>query len=480
MHEIITISVSQRANHLTTQFFNCQEEALPNTDPKDSVDPSIYLNPTIDQVSRTVSYAPRALLWEAKNGFGSLGQYQYIPDTQDYHFTENAQSPTDVNVITTQSPIERSEYQKALDFNPYELPPLTIHNTKYWSDYAKLIFGPKSFNSLQNWYHKVDSPNKPDYQNLGQSDFNTFEQGVQEFDECKDDFFDTNLRLMLEQADTLQGVNLVTDLDSGWGGFSSQLIQELRDELPKSTFFTFGFNEPDMFSGSKQSNNITRNKIKSTLQLREDSDLFFPLFADIEHLSNWKIGGQNCRLLDTVASVIAQRNMNQRRSMDHLVQCLSDDDQLRNVITSMYDTNVDYDYSYHPRVIQWEKTSRKIEDYHEFAYCLINRTGSDEIAIGEEEEENKPSKHKDIRELFTTKFKPSDTIPAEYTEKELKSIKMITSEKSRDVFKNWNMYVSRMFKLDEDREELKDETSNLASAYETGYYDDEDSGDDDI
>lgn len=482
MYEVLTISVSQRANHLATQFYNCQEEALANSNPKDSIDPSIYLNPIIDRISKTVSYEPRALLWEAKNGFGSLGQYQYIPESQDYHFNQNTQNPTDANIISTQPKVERSEYQQALDLNPYELPPLTVENTKYWSDYAKLIFGPKSFNSLQNWYHKVDSPNKPDYQNLDQCDFSTFEQGVQEFEVCKDDFFDTNLRYMLEQADTLQGINLITDLDSGWGGFSSQLLQELRDELPKSTFFTFGFNEPDMFSGLRQSNNITRNKIKSTLQIRQESDLFFPLFADVQNLSNWQIGGQNCRLLDTITSVISQRNEEQRRSMDHLVQCLSGDDQLRNVITSMYDTSTNYDYSYHPRVKQWEKTSHKYEDYHEFAHCLINRNGSVESLTDEktEEEVKKPNKFNDIRELFTTKFRPSDTISEEYTETELKSVKMTTSEKSRDVFKNWNMYISRAFKLDEDREELKDETSNLATAYETGYYDDEDSGDDDV
>lgn len=482
MHEVITISVSHRANHLSTQFFNCQEETLLNADPKDSIDPSIFLNPTIDKISKTVSYSPRALLWESKNGFGSLGKYQYIPESLDYHFNDNHSSTTtsttekNISVISTHSRIPKSEYQNALDTAPSNLPKLTKENTKYWSDYSKLIFEPRSFNTLQNWYHKVDTPNIPDYQNLDRYGFTTFEQGVQEFNICKNDFLDSNLRIMLEQADTLQGINLITDLDSGWGGFATQLIQEVRDELPKSTIFTYGFNELDMFSGSKINHTNTRNKIKSTLSMRQESDLFFPMFADSQNLSNWEIGGQICRLFDTINSVVSQRDREQRKSMDYITTCLINDDQLRNIVTSLYDTNYGYDYSFHTRVNKWEKNNRSSEEYHTFAYCLITRGERDETSS--ENLQEGQNRFKAVRELHTTTFRPSDTIPEKFVEKKLVSIKMSAGEKSRDVFKNWNTYISRMFKLDEDREELKDETSNLASAYEFGYYDDEDSGDD--
>lgn len=482
MHEVITISLSHRANHLTTQFFNCQEETLLNTDPKDSIDPSIFLYPTIDKVFKTVSYSPRALLWEAKNGFGSLGKYQYVPESLDYHFNNNNSEITtsttenNINIISTHSKIEKSAYQNALDTDPHNLPKLTIENTKYWSDYSKLIYDPKSFNTLENWYHKVDTPNVPDYQNLNQHGFTTYEQGVQEFNICKDDFLDYNLRLMLEQADTLQGMNLITDSDSGWGGLATQLIQDVRDELPKSTFFTYAFNELDMFSGAKINHTLTRNKIKSTLAMRQESDLFFPIYANSQKLSNWEIGGQTCRLLDTINSVLSQRNKMQRKSMDYITTCLVNDDQLRNVVTTLYDTNYDYDYSFCTQINKWTKSHKSLDNYHTFAYCLITRGVSDQVPCHNEEKVQ--NKFKNIRELCTTTFKPSDTIPEEFIEKKLTSINMSTNEKTRDVFKNWNMYISKMFKLDEDREELKNETANLASAYEFGYYDDEDSDDD--
>lgn len=47
------------------------------------------------------------------------------------------------------------------------------------------------------------------------------------------EFFDGNLHRELEKCDTLQGFNLVSDMESGWGGFSSALLVELRNELPK-------------------------------------------------------------------------------------------------------------------------------------------------------------------------------------------------------------------------------------------------------
>lgn len=210
--------------------------------------------------------------------------------------------------------------------------------------------------------------------------------------------------------------------------------------------------------------------------MRQESDLFFPMFADSQNLSNWEIGGQTCRLFDTINSVVSQRDREQRKSMDYITTCLINDNQLRNIVTSLYDTNYGYDYSFHTRVNKWEKNNRSSEEYHTFAYCLITRGERDETSSENLQEEQ--NRFKAVRELHTTTFRPSDTIPEKFVEKKLVSIKMSAGEKSRDVFKNWNTYISRMFKLDEDREELKDETSNLASAYEFGYYDDEDSGDD--
>ena len=92
MQEIVTIGASHRANHLVTQFFNCQEQNLYVKDSTNSLDPSFFLHPNVDELTKTVSYYPRALLWEARNGFGSLGTYQYIPGSTDYYYQEDNES----------------------------------------------------------------------------------------------------------------------------------------------------------------------------------------------------------------------------------------------------------------------------------------------------------------------------------------------------------------------------------------------------
>ena len=52
MHEVVTISVSQRANHLTTQFFNIQEGYLQLSKEQQVNDSKIFLNSVVDKVSK--------------------------------------------------------------------------------------------------------------------------------------------------------------------------------------------------------------------------------------------------------------------------------------------------------------------------------------------------------------------------------------------------------------------------------------------
>ena len=211
MHEVVTISVSQRANHLTTQFFNIQEGYLQLSKEQQINDSKIFLNPTIDKVSKTISFAPRALLWDARTGNGSLGTYQYS-DTQDYHFG-NEDKLEAQTVIKTHPVIPKSDYQSALDAG-VPLPSLNKKNTNYWSDYSKLIYSPSSFNTLKDWYHDVANPNQPDFQNLGERRFDRYSTGYDEFTEnYLQDFFDGNLHTELEKCDTLQGLNIVTDVE---------------------------------------------------------------------------------------------------------------------------------------------------------------------------------------------------------------------------------------------------------------------------
>ncbi|CAB4252690.1 similar to Saccharomyces cerevisiae YMR211W DML1 Essential protein involved in mtDNA inheritance [Maudiozyma barnettii] len=480
MQEIVTISLSHRANHLSTQFYNCQEQNLYNNDPKNSVDPSVFLDPLIDRRTKTVTYYPRALLWEAKNGNGSLGIYQYIQDTQDYHFKDDKKEimagESSHEVVSTHKKIERSKYQEALDNNEPS-PKLTKENTEYWSDYNKLIYQPNSFNSLKDWYHDPELPNLPDYQNLKRQRFINNEQGLMEWKSQHEDFLDENLRSVLEQCDTLQGFNLVTDIDSAWGGFSASLLQELKDEVPKCSLFSWGFFESDILTSSKPSIDNkyqVKNAIQNTLSMMDHSDLFFPIYSDSK-LSNWEVGGQTCRIYDTVNSVLGHRDSDKRKTMDYITNCITDGDSKRNLITSITEIDKYYDYSYISRVISYDKKNRSNKEYYEFSNCVIHRGPQ----FLKDNKKNNDMKNKEsFRNLETTVFEPSDTIPEEFRTSTQYSVKLSSTEKARDVFKHWNDYVQKYFRFDDNREELKEDLGTLVSTYEHGWYSDEDSGDD--
>lgn len=479
MQEIITVSVSHRANHLTTQFFNCQEQNLFNADPKNSLDSTTFLHSSIDKISKTASYYPRLLLWESRNGNGSLGTYQYVPETQDYHFqSELGSSKNDFNkhkLVTTHQQIPRSKYQLALDNNE-TLPELNKDNTLYWSDYNKLIYKPHTFNYLTNWYHDPQEPNLPDYQNLKSKRFTDINQGSQEWDLHKDTFMDESLRTALEQCDSLQGFNLVTDMDSAWSGFTMSLLEELRDELPKSSIFLWGFYEPDFFTDVKNMNSTfqMKNIIRSSLALINESDLVFPIYSD-PTLTNWEFAGQTCKLYDAVNSVISQRDPNKKKSMSYLTNCITEGESKKNFISSMIDTNSSHEYGYCSYISKYDKKASVSNSHHEFSYCMINRGPP---ANKDPKEINEPNKKRSFRELETTTYYPSDTIPEQYRNEQNYSMKLSSTEKCRDLFKHWHLYVSKYFRSDDDREELKEDIGTLISTYEHGWYSDEDSEDD--
>lgn len=477
MHEIITVSVGQRSNHLSTQFFNCQEQILYSQTEKLN-DPCVFLDPSFDRRTKTVSYFPRALLWDARTGNGALGTYQYA-QTNDYYYNENSDDNSRQNHIITDPPIPKSDYQVALDSNTGKLPELKPETTKYWSDYSKLIYHPTSFNVLKDWYHDVSNPNVPGFQNLGIKKFVDYNLGYQEFnDNYLQDFFDGNMHSQLEQCDTLQGFNLLTDMDSSWGGFSSAMLLELRNELPKVSIFTWGFNEDDPLTtknprqGDRKLTRATlplvENKIRSSVNLSEESDLVISLYANPQ-LTNWEQAGSTCKVLDTMNSVFSQSNEAQRKSMDFVKNCLTLSDTRRNFVSSII-ADEKNDYSFFARFMPGKDEHL---DAHIFSKCLISR-GDSKLSSSSKET---PSY---IKELSSYAYQPSDTIPTQFSKVTDFTLSLSSTEACRTAFLQWHDVTSKYLRYAPDREELKESLATMAARYEHGWYDDPDSGDDDV
>lgn len=455
MREIINISISHRSAHLITHFYNCQEELI-HENPLIN-NPKIFLNQSVDKISKLVSYSPRLLLWDAKQGNGSLGTYQYSsPD--DYHNCNENES-----IIQTRDRIRKPPYQIALDTNK-TLPSLTDDIAVYWSDYNKLIYDQTNIHFLEKWHHNVENPSLPNFQNLETIKFDKYEIGFTEFrDSHSDDFFNDGVRIQVEKCDNIQGFNLITEVDNAWGGFSSSLLEELRDEFHKCDMFTWSFNDDDIISLKKSIRSLkvgilpSVNKIKSTLSLSQNSDLFFPMYSN-QNSPLWHSTGNLLFLFDTVNSIFSESYEHASKSMNYLTNLLTIENKYRNIVSLMNTSREDY--SFYTRMPYYNSKKAKL-DSHTFHKCIITRSKDCEIP----------------ERLLTHNWLPSDTVPIEFhTNKDL-YLNLAVTEKPRDVFKHW-IDIIKYLKYDSEREELKEQLGMLASNYEYGWYDDDDSGDD--
>lgn len=72
MHEILTVQLGHGANHLCTHFWNAQESYFTYaTDEVSPVDHDVHWRPGIGPAGED-TYAPRALIYDLKGGFGGM------------------------------------------------------------------------------------------------------------------------------------------------------------------------------------------------------------------------------------------------------------------------------------------------------------------------------------------------------------------------------------------------------------------------
>lgn len=69
------------------------------------------------------------------------------------------------------------------------------------------------------------------------SPFDSFSLGLNAIQESRDlvDRMIDNLRWFAEEADSVSGLQLITDLHDGWGGVAASAIEEIRDEFEHQT-----------------------------------------------------------------------------------------------------------------------------------------------------------------------------------------------------------------------------------------------------
>lgn len=136
-------------------------------------------------------------------------------------------------IVERAEPIPLSTYQEHLDAG-LASPTLSALTVRYWSDYSRVFYHPKSIIQLSEF--DVNDTLMP---------FEKWEVGLELFEklEREADLVDRDLRPFIEECDNIQGLQIFTGVDDAWGGWASAWLERLRDDYGKLSIWTWGLGD---------------------------------------------------------------------------------------------------------------------------------------------------------------------------------------------------------------------------------------------
>ncbi|GJN78703.1 mtDNA inheritance, partitioning of the mitochondrial organelle [Purpureocillium lilacinum] len=137
--------------------------------------------------------------------------------------------------VHKQDVVSPSAYQASLDAGEQQPRRPTASSVRYWSDFSRVYFHPRSLVQLYDF--ELDSTIRP---------FEGFGMGTELFSSLdkEHDVVDRDWRPFAEECDLMQGIQVFTTLYDAWGGFASSYLEALRDEYPKTCIWVWGLRTP--------------------------------------------------------------------------------------------------------------------------------------------------------------------------------------------------------------------------------------------
>ncbi|TPX12115.1 uncharacterized protein E0L32_007230 [Thyridium curvatum] len=265
MHEIITLQFGQQSNYLATHFWNAQESYFTySADQESPVNHDIHWRPGIG-ADGAETFMPRTVIYDLKGGFGSLRKINALYDVMEDKPPEALWSGQ--TVVQRQEPIEQSAYQQSLDAG-LEAPPLSTETVRYWSDFNRVFFHPRSVVQLDEY--ELNSAIRPfDKRASGEELFSSLDR--------EHDLLDRDLRPFAEEADHMQGIQIMTTIDDAWGGFMTRYLERIRDEYGKTTVWVWGLQ--DSLRGVPREKRLLRlaNKAQTLTEAYKQASLLVPV-----------------------------------------------------------------------------------------------------------------------------------------------------------------------------------------------------------
>ncbi|KAJ5167424.1 Protein dml1 [Penicillium canariense] len=297
MHEIVTLQLGQRANYLATHFWNLQESYFTYREGEESlVDHDVHFRPGVG-ADGSETYTPRTVIYDLKGGFGTLRKHNAL-----YELTEDSTAGQGLwdgqEIIQKQAPIQQSDYQKSLDQGT-TAPHLTSETVRYWSDYNRVFYHPRSIVQLNEY--ELNSQVMPfEDWNVGEDLFNDLDK--------EHDLLDRDVRPFAEECDQLRALQLFSGSDDAWGGFAARYIDRLRDEYGKKSIWFWAIEDGTRVQRHRQLKRDT-NKAKSLYSISPQSSLYVPLidipqklpsYLSVDRRSEWQTSSLLSAAMETV------------------------------------------------------------------------------------------------------------------------------------------------------------------------------------
>lgn len=214
-----------------------------------------------------------------------------------------------------QPQIPQSEYQRSLD-EGLPAPPLTSETVRYWSDFNRVFYHPRSVIQLNDYELHSRAMPFEDW-DVGEEFFNDLDK--------EHDLLDRDVRPFAEECDQLRALQVFTGSDDAWGGFAAKYIDRLRDEFGRKSIWTWALEDGakvQRVSGLRlvwnrisdapiQRNQIKRdlNKARSIYNISSQSSLYTPIIdppsrlpssVNVDPRSKWHTSALISSALETV------------------------------------------------------------------------------------------------------------------------------------------------------------------------------------
>lgn len=242
MREILHFQLGNKSNfvgtHLWNILVNCDlTQSLQFENGNQLLDEEVLYRK--GEFRETLNYTPRMISVDLK-GAKKMGAGLYSEED-----VENQQpvynSPP---VKISRSKNLKNKYQKDLELLEDEELDLEeaqktysehlTETTKLWSDFNGCYYHPLTWNEIDSYNH-----------NSATAQFSNFTQGtdVYENQNFGFDLMEDKTRKFMEECDSPQGFQIITDADDAFSGFTHSLVQELGQEYAKKTVMIYSLSQ---------------------------------------------------------------------------------------------------------------------------------------------------------------------------------------------------------------------------------------------